>query len=298
MIIVDNSEFMRNGDFTPSRFSAQSDAVSVIFGAKTQSNPENTVGVMSMAGKTPEVLVTPTQDIGKVLSALHTLKISGEADIATGIQIAQLALKHRQNKNQRQRIVVFVGSPLGADEKSLVKLGKRLKKNNVSIDIVSFGEGEENDTRLRVFVDSAASGDNCHLVSIPAGSHLLSDMIVSSPILATNGGQGEGAISGMPGARNDDFEFGVDPSLDPELAMALRMSMQEEHARRSVADDNPLSDSTPAAASADEDEEAQLAAALALSQGEDVTMSDEEEDEIQEAIRLNDTNNNNSREDS
>jgi 26S proteasome regulatory subunit N10 len=108
----------------------------------------------------PEVLVTPTQDIGKILSALHTLKISGEADIATAIQIAQLALKHRQNKNQRQRIVVFVGSPLGADEKTLVKLGKKLKKNNVSIDIVSFGEEDENDTGLRAFVDSAASGDN------------------------------------------------------------------------------------------------------------------------------------------
>ena len=74
--------------------------------------------------------------------------------------------------------------------------------------------------------------------------------------------------------------------------------MQEEHARRSAADDNPPSESTPAAASADEDEEAQLAAALALSQGEDVTMGDEEEDEIQEAIRLNDTNNNNNRKDS
>jgi len=44
-------------------------------------------------------------------------------------------------------------------------------------------------------------------------------MIVSSPILTTDGGHGDGPISGMPGARNDDFEFGVDPSLDPELAM-------------------------------------------------------------------------------
>lgn len=106
------------------------------------------------------MLVTPTQDIGKILTALHTLKISGEPDIATAIQIAQLALKHRQNKNQRQRIVVFVGSPLGTDEKSLVKLGKKLKKNNVSIDIVSFGEGDENDVRLKAFVDSATSGEN------------------------------------------------------------------------------------------------------------------------------------------
>ncbi|KAF8306240.1 19S proteasome regulatory subunit Rpn10, partial [Clavulina sp. PMI_390] len=236
MIIVDNSEYMRNGDFTPSRFSAQSDAVSVIFGAKTQSNPENTVGVMSMAGKTPEVLVTPTQDIGKILSAMHTLKISGEADVSTGIQIAQLALKHRQNKNQRQRIVAFVGSPLAIDEKALVRLGKKLKKNNVSIDIISFGEGEENDDRLRAFVDAVSSSDNSHLVSIPPGPHLLSDMIVSSPILAGDSGAGDGP-SDIPGGSGggEGFEFGVDPSLDPELAMALRMSMQEEQARQDAA---------------------------------------------------------------
>ena len=30
-------------------------------------------------------------------------------DLAAGIQIAQLALKHRQNKNQQQRIIVFAG---------------------------------------------------------------------------------------------------------------------------------------------------------------------------------------------
>ena len=42
---------MRNGDYVPSRLEAQSDAVNVIFSAKTQSNPENTVGLMTMAGK-------------------------------------------------------------------------------------------------------------------------------------------------------------------------------------------------------------------------------------------------------
>ena len=31
-------------------------------------------------------------------------------------QIAQLALKHRQNKNQRQRIVIFIGSPIVEDK--------------------------------------------------------------------------------------------------------------------------------------------------------------------------------------
>lgn len=36
MICVDNSEWMRNGDYSPSRFQAQADAVNLICGAKTQ----------------------------------------------------------------------------------------------------------------------------------------------------------------------------------------------------------------------------------------------------------------------
>jgi len=307
MIIVDNSEHMRNGDYLPTRFGAQSAAVNVIFGTKTQSNPENTVGVMTMAGKTPEVLVTPTQDIGKILVALHNLKIGGEADLATGIQIAQLALKHRLNKNQRQRIIVFVGSPLRADEKSLVKLGKKLKKNNVSIDVVSFGEEEENDLRLRTFVETVSSGDNSHLLSIPAGLHLLSDVIISSPILAGEDGIPGGMVgdSAGVGGGSQNFEFGVDPSLDPELAMALRMSMQEEQARRdaAVGTSTAASDSAELSAAApapvpevslatvsgdvtmdEDDEEALLAQALALSQGEDVDMADEADLDEAEAI--------------
>jgi len=307
MIIVDNSEYMRNGDYLPTRFGAQSAAVNVIFSTKTQSNPENTVGVMTMAGRTPEVLVTPTQDIGKILVALHNLKIGGEGDLSTGIQIAQLALKHRLNKNQRQRIIVFVGSPLRTDEKSLVKLGKKLKKNNVSIDIVSFGEEEENDSRLRTFVETVSSGDNSHLVSIPAGLHLISDAIISSPILAGDGGIPGGIDTDSTGAigGGQNFEFEVDPSLDPELAMALRMSMQEEQARRDATVGTSATASEAAGLSAtvpapmpevssagvasdatmdEDDEDALLAQALALSQGEDVDMADEADLDEAEAI--------------
>ena len=51
VIIVDNSEYMRNGDYHPDRFHAQSDAVTTLFQTKVDSNPENTVGYMTMAGK-------------------------------------------------------------------------------------------------------------------------------------------------------------------------------------------------------------------------------------------------------
>ena len=125
-IVIDNSDYMRNGDFAPSRLEAQQDAVNLLAGAKTQSNPENTVGVLTMAGKGVEVRVAMTSDVGKVLSQTHGAKVGGEINLSAGLQVAGLALKHRQNKNQRQRIVVFVGSPVREDEKDLVKLGKTI----------------------------------------------------------------------------------------------------------------------------------------------------------------------------
>lgn len=114
----------------------------------------------------PEVLATNTKDVGKILSALHSAsqKIGGAAEVSTAISVAQLALKHRQNKNLRQRIIVFVGSPLagvGEDEASMVKLAKKLKKNSVSVDFVAFGEGSEDASSsiLRSFVDNVTQGD-------------------------------------------------------------------------------------------------------------------------------------------
>ena len=48
---IDNSSWQINGDYAPSRFEAQRDAVNTIFRAKTNSNPENVVGLMTMAGR-------------------------------------------------------------------------------------------------------------------------------------------------------------------------------------------------------------------------------------------------------
>ncbi|KAI9357058.1 hypothetical protein DFJ73DRAFT_821968 [Zopfochytrium polystomum] len=293
VLAIDNSEWMRNGDYTPSRMDAQNDAVSLLFNAKTQANPENTVGLMTIAGKSPEVLTTLTSDFGKVLSALHKVKISGRANLATGVQIAQLALKHRQNKNQKQRIIVFVGSPLEEDEKSLVKLAKKLKKNNVAIDVINFGEEAENTAKLEAFIAAVNSGDNSHLVTIPPGPHILSDILISSPILA-----GE---DGAPGFGAGGFEFGVDPSLDPELALALRISMEEERARQEgAAGGSADSSAAPAAAAAapatsaaaggggSSEEDDLLAQALAMSMGKegDAMEVEDDDDEIAKAIAL------------
>lgn len=190
---------------------------------------------MSMGGKGPEVLVTLTTDFGKVLDGIHRTKIRGSTHLATGIQIAGLALKHRQNKSQRQRIIVFTCSPIEESEKDLVKLAKRMKKNNISIDFIAFGDLEPDNTKkLEVFNENIKGGDGSHLAIIPPGPSLLSDTLVTTPILSADGvaPRGGGAEEGGADSGGGGFEFGVDPSTDPELALALRLSMEEEKARQ------------------------------------------------------------------
>ena len=150
--------------------------------------------------------------------------------------LKQLALKHRQNKSQRQRIIVFTCSPIDEDEKNLVKLARKMKKNNVSIDFIAFGHLDpENTKKLEAFNENIKGGDGSHLEIIPPGPSLLSDHIISTPILAGEGvaprGGDNGAETGGD-AGGGGFDFGVDPSADPELALALRMSMEEEKARQ------------------------------------------------------------------
>lgn len=122
----------------------------------------------------PEVLVTHSKDVGQMIQAIHACspKIGGTADIPTAVSIAQLALKHRQNKNLHQRVMIFVASPLegqAANEAAMVRLTKKLKKNNVAVDVVAFGDGIEQGDHsvLRTFVETTSSGDNSSVLICP-----------------------------------------------------------------------------------------------------------------------------------
>ncbi|KAG0426734.1 hypothetical protein HPB47_026160 [Ixodes persulcatus] len=225
VVCVDNSEYMRNGDFIPTRLQAQQDAVSLVCHSKTRSNPENNVGLLTLASS--EVLATLTTDVGRLLSKLHQVQPKGDTNLLTAIRVAHLVLKHRQGKNHKMRIVVFVGSPIETDTKELTKLAKRLKKEKVNVDVVNFGEEQSNTEKLAHFVNTlnGKEGSGSHLVTVPPGPHL-SDALMSSPVI--QGEDGTGAI-GLGAA---GFEFGVDPNEDPELALALRVSMEEQRQRQ------------------------------------------------------------------
>jgi len=282
MICLDNSEWMRNGDYAPTRMEAQAETVNHIINRKINNNQESTVGMLSMAGDRIEMHMSPGRSIGQLMNCVRGVHINGKCNFAVGLKTAQLALKNRQNKNQRQRIVMFVGSPVTADLKELKKLGSGFKKNKVALDVINFGAENatnENTEKLETLVNAANSSDNCHLLNVPPGPHILSDLVCTSAILTEGGGAAPAAGGAVGGGMSMEEE-------DPELAMVLRMSMEEERQRQERAQasagvDGDTAAAVAAAAMQDDDEyeddDALLAQAIAMSMaadGGDVDMSD------------------------
>ncbi|KCV71627.1 hypothetical protein H696_01046 [Fonticula alba] len=229
-----------------------------------------------MAVGAPTVLTTFTRDVSRLLTSLHSARPSagssdgpghkkasgsgssgtqstlpaGAASLASAIQVALLALRHRPLKNQSQRIIAFVGRPLDpkqdpalagptgtpedGTESPLVaafkSLGLRLKKNNVAIDIVSFGETACNNEALSMLVNSANNTSfPCNLLTVaPEENRLLAEALVQSPILMS----GDYDNGPMYGAADDDV-------YDSELALALRLSLEEHVERERRAMENP-----------------------------------------------------------
>jgi 26S proteasome regulatory subunit N10 len=255
MICVDDSDYMRNGDFVPTRMAAMQDAVNMVCHTKTRSNPENNVGLLTLASS--EVLTTLTTDASKLMSKMLAVQPQGELKLMSGLRVASLALKHRQGKNHKMRIVVFIGSPIQEiDSTELIRLAKRLKKEKVNVDIISFGDGAQES--LQQFVDTlnGREGTASHLVVVPPGP-TLTDALMASPIFQEDGAPVGGGGRG--------FDFGVDPNDDPELALALRVSMEEQRARQEAESRNTVMDEGTEATS---NEEKMLEKALAMSRPE------------------------------
>ena len=79
VIIIDTSEYMRNGDCSPTRFEAQRDAVNIVANAKTESNAESTVALMKMSAgcvKSRRFVVLFVRHVGESRGRLFFLSSS------------------------------------------------------------------------------------------------------------------------------------------------------------------------------------------------------------------------------
>lgn len=283
MFCLDTSDNMRNGDYSPTRLEAQNETVHHMCNRKINANQESTAGFLSMGGRHVAVLATPGRDVGVFMKALRNVKCEGVSDFVSGIKTAQLALKNRQNKSQQQRIVLFAGSPIEEETKTLVTLGQQLQRNDVAVDIINFGfENSTNDNteKLEAFIKACNKNNNSRLLNVPPGPHILSKLVQSSEI-GSEGATGGSSVAAVAPSRPAQAVnvHNVNAAEDPELAAALRASMEEEKQRIGAIPSTPASSSSSsavAASEADEDMEAELLAAIAMSlqaDGGDVEMT-------------------------
>lgn len=247
IICMDNSEWMRNGDYPPrSRFEAQYQAIEYLIRAKTSSHPENTVGLISLAGGLTvgaQLLCSPTKERFRVGKAAQTAKLGGKADIITGLKVAQLAFKFRPQRSVQARIILFVGSPVNdIDITKLTKLGKQLRKNNIAVDVIAVGEHDINLEILRGFVKGVEKRDGVKssLVDVPQGEYI-EDSIKRSDITA------------------DENEEEMDPMLALALAESRAMAAGTPNIPPPRVDNlstaATLGESVPATTTMEEDED-------------------------------------------
>ena len=152
-----------------------------------------------------------------------------------------------------------------------------MKKNGVAIDIVDYGtENRSNTEILSSLIESIdTEAHPSRLITIENsnnGIFLLDALKSKAPELFNR--SGNATSGGMDGG--DGFDF--DPELDPELAMALKLSMEEEMNRqKAVSGNSELANSVDTemneehfedaneGVDEEEDEELMMARAIALS---------------------------------
>lgn len=239
---MDNSDWTRNGDYHPSRWDSEVEASNLIAESKSEKNPENTIGLITMAGKRVEVQVSLTNDLTRILNANKNIHLSGESDFITSLNIATLTLKYRQNKNQKQRVIMFVGSPIKHSSEEIIQLGKKLKKYNIAIDIISFGNVDDNRELLNQLLTQVNNANNSSILEVPVGFFIM-DSLFTSPIMTDSydmpqdnsniGGQSNN-IQSSSNAGTGNQNVGMS-QFERDMNLAIQNSLDEDAKRAAEA---------------------------------------------------------------
>ena len=258
---LDNSDWTRNGDYLPNRFQAQISAVNIIIENRCESNPENTLGIMAMAGKRVQMVSSLTNDESTLLGAMSNIPINGECDIFSALSISILCLKHRINKNQKQRIILFVGSPVKEKKETLISIGKKLKKYSVAVDIISFGHVEENHELLMTFLNEVNNDNNSSILEVPIGGYIM-DSLFSSRIM---GGNMDVNVGGDAGVGGNVPHMGGVSQFEQDINLAMQMSLEEANKEKQKNQTNINADAEQKKTNMELEEDAELEKARLLS---------------------------------
>jgi 26S proteasome regulatory subunit N10 len=189
-----------------------------------------------MAGKRVEVHVTLTNDVSRILNSIKAIQLAGDSDFVTALNIATLTLKHRQNKNQKQRIILFIGSPIKHSVEEMVQTAKKLKKYNIAVDIISFGNVDENREHIQQFFNNINNANNSSIQEVPVGYNIM-DVLFSSPIFNEASEYGNMPVENIPSSSVPQNQGGMSGGMsqfERDMHLAIQQSLEEERKKKEV----------------------------------------------------------------
>lgn len=98
---------------------------------------------------------------------------------------------------------------------------------------------QEHIQKLEKFIENVNSGENSHFKSVEPGLGRIEDKIIGTPFMGADNFGGNDMGGGAANFGND-FGVGGEGEMDPELAEAIKLSMQtheEESKLRNTGDD-------------------------------------------------------------
>ena len=250
LIIIDNTETSINGDFYPNRLNAQKIAAERLFQYFVRKSSQTQIAIATLGTKYFGLQTSLTCIYPKISKSIAQIKYGGENDFEHMIRCGFLTLKHRDARITVKRMIVFMCSRNNFNEEKAQILAADANRENVSIDIIAFGDDVNNVDVLQNFVESLHM--KSYFIRANPGNMILSDIVLSSRI-------GTGRES-----YHDDMEDEID---DPSIAMAIRQSLGNAH----TGDDPEL--------------RAAIKSSLEEAQSKGYGLG-EDEDELMEAIRL------------
>lgn len=207
MILLDNTVSMQNQDYLPSRFILQKEAIMSVIGTLLQ-NSENSVGVAPLAQPEYNYILTPTCNKPHLDAFVSRVRLDENLMLSCVFQRSRIALMNRQESDKK--MLVFFGADLGPQESDsvlceIVQSVQKVACLPIRVAVVLFGEHAES---LRKAISrEVGRPDACETVVVGPNDDFFSSVT---------------KILGMDLSELEN---------DPELALALSMSLAESKQR-------------------------------------------------------------------
>lgn len=210
IILIDNSISSINADFYPNRLDAQSIAAERLISYYRRKSAKTQIGIGALSGKQCGILSSLSDRETKANKAISQIKREGEIKLEHAIRCAFLALRHRDKDLSIKRVIAFVASHHEMTHETADKLAAIANREGTAVDIVAIGSDVNDMDVLEEFVSKLQL--ESHFIVAEAGSVILADLILASPI-----GPGVGSNRTLLDPTQED---------DPDVALAIRQSLE------------------------------------------------------------------------